>query len=245
MEQRGIMSTNVMNKLSSKYVADVKDSNYEFNRFDKAALRNIVSVLTLLVPAASYSNWREAEALIFDTVVERYSSNGFDVYCFIASPVWKKDTRIVRHYGLGRALCKGFEVGPLDFLFEKGILNDNDMIFYGVVKLTSENARNIFKLLSTNENGILFSSEGPDDPKFSLLVEELATLVAVKSKSLTFNLNIVEAINFILNKDAEALFPYAWEETGEYHLDIFQGINSQIDKTLNYKISIEKGSALK
>jgi hypothetical protein len=217
------MSTNAMNKLSSECVADVKNSTYEFNRFDKTALRNIVSVLKLLVASVSYSSWKVAASIIFDTIVERYSPNGFDVYCFIASPAWKKDTRIVRHYGLGRALDKEFEVGPLNFLFEKEITNDADVIFYGVVKLTSANVRSIFKLLSTNESGVLFSSEGPDDPSFSLLVEELATLVAVKSKSLTFNLNIVEAINLILSKDAEALFPYAWEETGEYHLDIFEG----------------------
>ncbi|MEC4728498.1 hypothetical protein HWQ46_23530 [Shewanella sp. D64] len=215
------MSTNVMNKLSSEYVLNVKDSNYEFNRFDKAALRGVVSVLKLLVNTVSYSNWRKS-ALIFDAVVERYSSSGSDVYCFIASPVWKTDTRIVRHYGLGRALSKDFRLGPLNFLFEKEIVNDHDVIFYGVVKLTSANAGSIFNLLSTSESGVLFSSLGPNDSNFSLLVKDLAMLVAAKPKSLTFNLNIVKAINLILDRDSEALFPYAWEETGEYHLDIFR-----------------------
>lgn len=217
------MSTNAINKLSSEYVPDVKGSDYEFNRFDKSALKNGVSVLKLLVASASYSSWREAAALIFNVIDEKVLSNGYDIYCFIASPIWKKDTRIVRHYGLGRALSKDSEVGTLDFLFEKEIINDSDVIFYGVVKLTSANAKSIFKLISTNENGVLFSSRSGGDPNFSLLVEELATLVAVKSKSLTFNLNIVEAINLILSKGLEALFPYAWEETGEYHLDIFEG----------------------
>lgn len=217
------MSTSAMSKFYSEYVPHVKGSDYEFNRFDKADLKNVVSVLKLLVATVSYSNWSEASPVIYDAIAKRFSSSGIDVYCFIAGPYWKKGTRIVRHYGLGGALEKDFEVGPLDFLFEKEIVNDNDVIFYGVVKLTSENARSIFNLLSISENGVLFSSQGLNDPSFSLLVEELASIVAVKPKSLTFNLNIVEAINFILGKGLEALFPYAWEETGEYHLDIFEG----------------------
>jgi len=216
------MSTDAMNKLSGEIVPNVKGSDYEFNRFDKSALSNIVSVLKLFVATVSYSSWRGAATLIFNAITERFSPNGLDAYCFIVSPCWKKDTRIVRHYGLGRALEKDFEVGPLDFLFEKEITNDNDVIFYGVVKLTLANMRSICNLLSTNENGVLFSSQGPKDPNFSLLVEELAAIIAVNSRSLTFNLNIVEAINLILSNGSEALFPYAWEETGEYHLDIFK-----------------------
>jgi hypothetical protein len=216
------MSTNAINKLSSEYLPDVKNSGYEFNRFNKTALTGIVNVLKLLVATLSYSSWKGAAVPIFDAVVERFSPNGLDVYCFIVSPAWKNDTRIVRHYGLGRALDKDFEIGPLDFLFEKEVINDNNVVFYGTVKLTSLNAESIFKLLSIYENGVLFSSQGPDDPNFSLLVEGLATLVEVKSKSSTFNLNIIEAINLILSKGSEALFPYAWEETGEYHLDIFE-----------------------
>ncbi len=215
------MSTDKMNKLSSEYVPDVKCSEYEFNRFDKTALRKCVNVLKLLVVTASYSGWKEATTIIFGALAEKFVSNGFDVYCFIASPTWRMGTSIVRRYGLGRALSKDFEVESLDFLFEKEILSDNDVLFYGVVKLTSENARSIFKLLSTNENGVLFSSKSPDDPNFSLLVEELSSLIEIKSKSLTFNLNIVEAINLILGKGSVAIHPYSWEETGEYHLDIF------------------------
>lgn len=216
------MSTNAVKKLYSEYVSDVKESNYEFNRFDKSKLRNIVSVLKLLVIAVGYSTWRGAAALIFDTITEKFSSNGFDVYCFIASPVWKKDTRIVRYYGLGRALSRDFEIDLLDFLFEKKIINNNDVIFYGVVKLSPENARSIFNLLSVNENGVLFSSKSQNESSFSLLVEKLANLVGEQPKILTFNLDIVEAINLILDHKSRAFVPYAWEETGEYHLDIFE-----------------------
>lgn len=217
------MSTSAMNKVCSEYVPDVKNSDYDFNRFDKDVLRNIVSALKLSVFTASYSGWAEAADPIFNAMTEKTAADGRDIYCFISNPVWKADTRLVRHYGLGRALEKEFEAGPLNLLLEKPITNDNDIIYYGVAKLISENARSIFKLLSTHENGILFSSHGPDDPKFILLIEELATLVSVKSKTLTFNLNIVEAINLILAKGSAAIFPYAWEETGEYHVDIFEG----------------------
>lgn len=220
------MSTNVKSKVSSAFVPNLKRSDYEFNRFDKTELSGIVSVLKFLVTTDSYSSWAEAAVLMYEAIVKRYSSDGTDIYCFIASPAWKKDTRVVRYHGLERAFGKEFEVESLEFMFEKDIVNDSDVIFYGLVKLTSANARNIFKLLSTCENGVLFSSEGPDDSRFIILVEELANLVSAKSKSLNFNLNIVEAINLILNKDAEALFPYAWEETGEYHIDIFDGVQT-------------------
>ena len=216
------MNTNMMNKLSTKYVSDLKDSDYEFNRFDKASLRDAVNVVQLSVTTENHSSWIHATALIYDAINKMFSSNSHEIYCFIVSPYWKPDSRIVRHYGLGRTLDKDFDVGTLDFLFEKEIVNDKDVIFYGVVKLTSANASRVFKLLSLYENGVLFSRYSSDDYDVSLLVEELAALVAIKPKSLTFNLNIVEAINLILGRGSEVLFPYSWEETGEYHLDIFK-----------------------
>lgn len=216
------MSTSVKNKLSSEFVPDVKDSAYEFDRFDKAALRTIVSVLKLSVFTESYSNWSGAADLIFDAISERFLSRGLDVYCFIVSPNWKKDTKIVRHHGLGQTLKKDLKVDPPDILFEKEIVNNNEVIFYSVVKLSHQNSAGIFNFLSANENGVLFTNPDPNDSNFSILIQELAAIVAIKLKKQTNNLNIVEAINLILEKGFEALFPYAWEETGEYHLDIFQ-----------------------
>lgn len=216
------MSTNSRGKLFDEYIPDVKNSDYEFNRFDKASLKNGVSVLKLLVTTDSYSGWQQAAYLFFNTITEIFLSNGHDVYCFICSPTWKKDNRITRHYGLGRELSQESEIDPAEFLFEKEITIDNEIIFYGVIKLVKENIIDIFRILSKSENGVLFSSRGPDDPNLNLLSQDLATLLSIKCKSSTFNLNIVEAINFILDKDMVAITPYAWEETGEYHLDIFK-----------------------
>jgi len=222
VEQRGIMNTNAMNKLTTGYLIDLKGSDYEFNRYDKTALKCIVNVVKLLVVTESYSNWSEAVSLVVEALTDRFFSGGKEVYCFIASPTWKKNTSIVRHYGLARSLAKEFDVEALDYLFERMIVNDSDVAFYGVVKLTAENARTIFSLLSVNENGVLFSNQGLDNFNFSLLVEELSSLVSIKSKSMTVNLNVVEAINLILREGMIAILPYAWEETGEYHLDIFE-----------------------
>lgn len=62
----------------------------------------------------------------------------------------EKNNSIVRHYGLARSLAKEFDVEALDYLFERMIVNDNDVYFYRVVKLTAENARTIFSLISKN-----------------------------------------------------------------------------------------------
>lgn len=210
-----------MNILSES-VPDLKDSDYEFNRFDKSDIRGRVSVLKLMVVASSYSNWEEAATPIFNTIAERFLSNGLDIYCFVVSPWWKADTRIVRRNGLGRSLMKDLGIGKLDFLFEREIINDKDVIFYGVVKVSLENARDIFNLLSKNENGILFSSESYNTIEFNSLVEGLAKISDLKTKTSTFKLNVSEAINLILEKGFEAIFPYSWEETGEYNLDIFK-----------------------
>lgn len=58
------MNTNMMNKLSTKYVSDLKDSDYEFNRFDKASLRDAVNVVQLSVTTENHSSWIHATALI-------------------------------------------------------------------------------------------------------------------------------------------------------------------------------------
>ncbi|MEP3244234.1 MAG: hypothetical protein ABJN40_20155 [Sneathiella sp.] len=212
------MSTNQTNRLSREHVPNVKDSDYEFNRYDKACLRETVGALKLFTNSA---NWKDAAPLIFNAVKQRFSSKGLNVYCFIASPEWKKDTRIVRHYGLGRALGREFKVGPLDISYEKEIVDGDEVIFYGMVKLTAANAKSVFELLSVYENGVLFSSKDMNDPNLNCIVGRVAELLASKPKTSTLSLNIVEAINVILKQGSEALFPYAWEETGEYHLDIF------------------------
>lgn len=216
------MSANSRSKLFNEYVSDVKSSDYEFNRFDKTSLKDGVSALKLLVTTVSYSSWQQAAHLFYNIITEMFLSNGYDVYCFICSPTWKKDSRIARHYGLGRELSKESEINPDEFLFEKEITIGNDIIFYGVIRLEKENTIDIFKTLSNNENGVLFSCRGPSDPNFDSLSQDLAALLSMNPKSSTISFNIVEAINFILDKDMEAIFPYAWEETGEYHLDIFK-----------------------
>ena len=219
---KGTMSIRKMNNLTVQHIPDIKSSDYEFNRFGVAAFKGVVSVIKLMIATASFSHWKGVAAVIFDSIREKFSSSEKGVYCFIVSPCWQKNTRIVRHYGLGRALSKDYEVGPLNLLFEKEIVSGEEVIFYGVGKLPSANCTAIFNLLSTYENGILLSSAGSGSKSFGLLIEELTKLIAIKSVSSGFSLDIVKAIEIITTKGEEALYPYAWEETGEYHLDIFE-----------------------
>lgn len=222
LEQRITMNTQKLTKFERKEVPDVMGSDYEFNRFDKSGLGSNVSALMLSVNTDSYSNWRNATNVIMEAVLDKYPPEYFDFFCFIVSPCWKKKNKIVKYYGLAKSLAKEFGVGLLDFQFEKEIENENDIIFYGVVGLTSTNAREIFDLVSSNENGVLFACKKLEDSCFYDVVRDLASLIGEKNKSLTYILDIVKAVQSIVDKGAIAIFPYAWEETGEYHLDIFE-----------------------
>lgn len=214
------MSTSVPNKLVSNYVPDVLNSDYEFNRFNKSGLNCIANVLKLMVVSESYSNWSSAAPLIWDALLQRYSMREQEVLCFISSSCWKKDSRIVRHYGLSKALFKDYDI-KLDFLREKEVALDGYILFYGIAKLTADNAPSIFYFLSTYESGVLFSGMSLDDSRVDSIIDGLEKAISIKSKSHANNLNIVEAINVILENNSEAIFPYAWNETGDYHLDIF------------------------
>ncbi|MCP4749188.1 MAG: hypothetical protein GY874_24095 [Desulfobacteraceae bacterium] len=215
------MNTNKL-KLESNIIHNVVDSEYEFNRFDKANLKSNISVLKLMINTKSYSKWEKSIRIIWEAILEKFPIENLNVFCFISSPNWKKDDRVTRYYGLKKSLSKEFKIEPLEFVIEKDIVSNNDVIFYGIVKLTDDNAKDIFDLLSDCENGILFTWGGTFDSCFYELVDELANLIAVKSKSLVCYLDVVKAINLILGKGSSVLYPYAWKETGSFHLDIFE-----------------------
>lgn len=217
-----IMSMKQINNLIVQHVPDIKLSDYQFKRYEVTAFKGLVRVLKLMLYSTSYSHWKAAATVIFDSVRQNFLPREKSIYCFIVSPCWNKNTRIARHFGLRKALNKDFEVSLLNFLFEKDIESETEVIFYGAVELTSANCTDIFNLLSTYENGVLFSSANHHSQLFTLLVEDLANLIEKKPTSSSFNLDIAKAIDLITSKYEDALYPYAREETGEYHLDIFQ-----------------------
>jgi hypothetical protein len=216
------MSTNITNKISIECVANVKNSDYKFNRFDKLALCDSASVLKISALSESYSEWKGVSADVFGIIDEKFLQNGYEIYCFIASPYWQENTRIARHYGLRRLLSKKYGTGPLEFVFEEEIVDGNYICFYGIIKLSLTNSRILFNLLSAHENGVLFSWIGDRHLNFKLLIDDLAKIVRKSSNTTTFNINIVDAINLILSKGSKAIFPYAWNETGQYQVDIFE-----------------------
>jgi hypothetical protein len=69
---------------------------------------------------------------------------------------------------------------------------------------------------------VLFSWIGDRHLNFKLLIDDLAKIVRKSSNTTTFNINIVDAINLILSKGSKAIFPYEWNETGQYQVDIFE-----------------------
>lgn len=221
------MSISKLNSLTIEYITDINSSDYEFKRFGVATFKGLISVNKLTIASACFSQWKGASTTIFNSIKEELSSSEKEVYCFMVSPAWKKDTRIVRHFGLSKALSKDYEVTPLNLVFETVIASGGYVIFCGVAKLTSANNTDIFNLLSTYENGILFSSINSKNTSFSSLIEKLTKLIGTKPISSSFNLDIVKAIELITSEGEKALYPYAWEETGEYHMDIFDVVERQ------------------
>lgn len=215
-------------RFERRFFPNVREDDYEFNRFDKSSLSNGICALALTVITESYSNWDRATSIVINSLYEKYSPEYFDLYCFIVSPYWRKDTKLAQYFGLGKFLTKEFQVEPLQFLFEKEIKNENDIVFYGVVKLTSDNAKQIFNLLSDNENGVVFSCRKTITSCLQDVVSELAGIIKSENKTISFNLDIVRAVQIIVNKSCGAIFPYAWEETGEYHIDIFESIEPNV-----------------
>lgn len=212
------MNTSDSKKIESKYVSNVRESSYEFNRFDKDGLFGCVSVLELKVNAEAYSDWGDAAESIVELVFDKFCKA--DMFCFITTPYWKKLSRTARYYGLGKFLKKEHGL-DLDFLIEKPLERDREILFCGVVRLTPINAGEIFDLISDNENGIVFACEADAYQAFHEITDGLAEITLQENRSSTFMLNVVEAVNVILNKGGSALFPHAWKETGEYRLDIF------------------------
>ena len=221
------MNINTMNKLFCDHCM-VSDDDYEFNRFDKSSLKDTVSVTKIYVNGESYSAWKDSAPIIFNYIEDKYLSKKIDIYCFIVSPSWRLDSRIVRYNGLSRSINKLVDGQPLSFILERTVFSDNYVIFYGVARLTRENAKFILNFISESESGILFSKEivkeTVHDGDFTLLIDELSSLISRETKTSTFNLNVVDAIKVILSRGSHAIFPYAWEETGDYHLDVFNNV---------------------
>ena len=52
-------------------------------------------------------------------------------------------------------------------------------------------------------------------------LDKFNSFILTNSKSLSCNFNIVRGINYITSDDNYAIYPYSWEEIGDYHVDIF------------------------
>jgi hypothetical protein len=220
-EQKNIMSIDEFAKFESDYISDVVASEYEFNRYDKSNIDSKVSVLKLEVDTRPYSNWNYSIKKVWEEIILKFPIEEQVIFCFLSSPYWQKDSRIIRYYGLSQSLSRKYKIKHLEFEFEKVIIQEGDIVYYGIVKLTEVNAREIFDLISDCENGVLFTWPMATSNSYDKLVNELAKLVAIKNKSKVCHLDIVKAVNLIIDEGCSALYPYAWEETGTYHLDIF------------------------
>ena len=204
--------------IDKNFIYDIKKSNYTFNRFDKNNLKGSINVLQLMSYKAK--NWDSIVKLFFDICSENKLFDNRNIFCFI-STYWVNNTRISRYYGLEKLLKKKFNLKSLELEFEKEIVNKNKILFYGIVKLTEDNSKEIFELLSETEAGILFSWNNTLNNDFIRLIDDLSKIIEKVDDDRTLHFNVVKAINLLTKKNEIALYPYAWKETQEYYLDIF------------------------
>lgn len=209
------------NNIVRQIIPSVLTSEYEFNRFNKNQLEKNPTVECWSISSTPYTFWDESAELLWEKLTTTILRGDVELFCFLSSPYWKKDNKIVRYYGLTKFLQKEFKLSNINFEPEQSIEITGDVLFYGVTKVDSSNFKDISNLLSKLESGLLFTWTGPKSCNFTELVNQLAMTVSTKSKSLTNYLNTPQAINNVLQKGSKAIYPYSWVETGDNHLDIF------------------------
>jgi hypothetical protein len=220
------MNTNNLNSLNRKQIPNIYQSDYEFNRFDKSKLKNNVTATLLSVLSASFSGWTSAYELIYNNIRDALVIQGFEVYIFIANPEWISNTKIAQYHKLSGTLVKKFNINSIKFLEEGQAILDNKIVFFGISKLSIENAKDAFRFISEYESGVLFACRKHNDSSFINIYQGLKSMIFKAPRDRSINLDIVDVINLAATTDAFILFPYSWEETGEYHLDIFENLIS-------------------
>ena len=221
MGLKHIMNMKKSNKIVKKFISNVPSSDYEFNRFDKRSLLEGTNVESWTVCTTPNTLWDEASTVLWEEISSKYLSGESDLFCFVSSPYWQKDSKLVRYHGLAKFLQKEHKFNNIDLDLESYTEIDDDVLFYGVVKVDIGNFNDILNLLSKLESGLLFTWDNQQGDNFDKLVEQLTNTLLSKSKSLTNYLNAPIAINQILDKGIKAFYIYSWPETGDNQLDIF------------------------
>ena len=221
MERSTTMSTNYRNMIVRQDYADISDSSYQLDWHSRSELDETIRATSLSVATTPYSKWEGVAQLLMEHARAEQLYMGETIACFIVSPVWKADNRIVRHKGLKDLLKEEYQCDNPGFLFQKVIEKDGMVLFYGIVPICDENIEDVFCLVSLFGNGVLFSMDSHEEPVLSELADALAGTISTNVKSLRARVSIYDAIRTIRGRVKSIMQPISWEETGDYQLEIF------------------------
>ena len=214
--------------VNSKIINDILNSSYEFNRFSKDKLSKDTSLNSLSLQADPDSKWSK----IGNVLLKEFWKKNKDfeeerLICFIHSPWLSEQNRIVRYRKLSRFFSKDLEVKNLGLVSEIEFNVDGKIGYYGFVELNDENTSKLLQILSDHGNGVIFTCKRSNN---SLTIENIVNIlqksITIDHKSEICRTNIVQAIESVTDLGHLVIFPYAWPETGNYHLDVFHKISS-------------------
>lgn len=205
--------------IDKKLIADVLSSNYEFNRFEKSSLASGISCESWSHFSEPYDKNEESINYFCQILLSKMKQK--ILYCFISSPFWVKNNKVVSYYGLRKFLEKEYGISELNFSFEESIEIESSVIFYGVIKLNKENLKSVIALLSQLESGFIFTQDKVDNSDYEDIINEAKKNIASTSCQESNYLHIPLLINATIRLKSDFIYIYSWQETGSYHLDVF------------------------
>lgn len=202
--------------LTKEYIENVRQSDYEFWKDSRLDLFDDVNLIHLHANGVEYMGWETCSSVFYDEIYA-YQPN---LYCFLSSGYWQRDSRVVRHLGLTKYLSSRYSIHDLNTCVEGSLNLDNRVLFWGVVQLTNENYSDLFYLSDALDSGIIF---GTDESRFNLsaLTDGLISSLETCTKTYECRLRKPVSVNLITSKNMVAIYPYSDEEFGKYSIDLF------------------------
>lgn len=205
--------------IDNKLIVDVLSSDYEFKRFEKSCLINGISCESWSYFSEPFTEDKGAIESLCQVLLSEIEQK--ELFCFISSPYWLRDSKIVRYYGLGKFLEKEYKVPQLDFRYEESIKVKSNIVFCGVIQLNRNNLKEIVDLLLRVESGFIFAPHKMEHPYFDEIISAAKRNIVNNVNKASNYLHIPVLINTAVNSGSELIYIHSWQETGSYHLDIF------------------------
>jgi len=162
------------------------------------------------------TNTKDIYQDIWDEIVLKFNIDlTQDLFCYIQTPYWQKNNRLVMYNGIAKFFSKKLHTPMLDFIETKYVIENNYVLFGGLIKINRENIGIISNILATYKNGVIFQK---NMKKTVNLYYCLTHCNITNQKSLTSTVSIPKLINFLESK--YIFLPFSWEETGEYGVNV-------------------------